>query len=596
MRRAFSLWNGFAPWLTGIVLLTFLVYSAAIGNAFVQFDDTMLIYNNPFVAHLSFGSLFHVFTSYDPELYIPLTFVVYQMIHVVAGFNPGAYHAASLFFHLLNTVLVAWIAFQLSKKRAVAIIVAALFALHPLQSEAVLWAAAMKDVLSATLGLLSLGFYLRYRSSAQKMDNVLCILFFFLGLLAKVSIAPLPVIFLLVDWLQKRPFTKNTIIEKWPYIGLSVIFIGIALAGKTAVIHSTSVGTTILLSFKATAFYLWTVIAPIHLSVLYPQIVLPSLTQPLIILSILVVGALLVIASLVRHSHRIVTFGIAWYLLFLLPTFTNFYKNEYLYFASDRYAYIPLFGIFFIVATGAASLWERSPRMRIPLGVLAGIIAVIALPLVHQQVLVWKDTQSLFTNVVQQQPESVLGYNNLGITMTDSPQSLVYFEKAIALDPKYILAYKNIASYYFKKGESDLMKQSYARGIAALDRKEHPSHDDLIVLFEYAEYLDGQGDREQTLNLLKKAITIDPLYSESHYNLGIKYEKYGNMKDAETELQQAVNLDGDNPDFLYHLAAVKAATGQLQDAAFLLEHLLSINPDYAKAQSHLDDIKRMLGE
>lgn len=596
MRRSFSWSYSIVPWITGILLLTFLVYAACLNNGFVVFDDNLLIYQNPFVEHFSFGSLFHIFTSYDPELYIPLTLLVYQMIHLVAGFNPGAYHAMSLLLHLCNTGLVAWIILQLSGKRSVAVLTAFLFALHPLQSESVLWAAALKDVLSGALGLLSVGLYLRYRSTAEKNMFIACIVCFFLGLLAKVSIAPLPILFLLIDWMQKRPLSKHALLEKWPFFGLSALFIVIALYGKTAMLQSAGVQTVLLLSLKAAIFYLWTLLWPVHLSVVYPQVHIPSLFQADIFVPAILVLTLCIGAYCARNRLRVVSFGLLWYILFLAPTFSNFYKNEYLYYASDRYAYLPSIGIFFVVAIAMTTVWERIRWSRIPLGIMLGISTLTAVVLVHARVVVWKDSHSLFANAIAMQPQSVVAHNNYGITITDSPEAITSFQKAIALDSHYILAYKNLASYYFHQEDFEKMKQAYIDGIAALDTKAHPLHDDLSLLFEYAEYVDGQDDRAQTISLLQKAIAFDPNYGESHYNLGIKYEKYGNLQDARPELKRAVELDGDSPDFLYHLAAVDAETGELQEAAHLLEHLLSINPQYAKAQSHLENIKKLLGE
>jgi tetratricopeptide (TPR) repeat protein len=588
--------NGWFSWMAGILFLTCVAYGAALNNLFIPFDDNTLIYMNSAVAHLSPATLFHVFTSYDPELYIPLTFVLYQWIHLCAGFNPMAYHAMSLLLHLLNCGLVAWIIWQLTQRKSLALIVSALFALHPLQSEAVLWAAAMKDILSATFGLLSIALYLQWRSKEKRTLFFWCIACFLLGLLAKVSIAPLPILFLLIDWMQGRRFVRAVFVEKWPLYLIAFIFVLVAVLGKTAVIGSAGWTVTALLPFKATAFYLLKILWPVHLSLLYPQPLAPTLTDPAILFSIAVVAVLLLISFVLRHRARLISGGILWYLLLLIPSFSTFYKNEYLYFASNRYAYLPSIGLFLIIAILAMLLWDRWKMSRIPLIVLGSVASLGCVIVVHAQAVIWHDSKSLFANVIQLYPISPVAYNNEATEFHNTPEALVLLQKAIAIDPFFILAYRNIANYYQQAGEVDLMALTYQQAEAQLFRKPHPTTDDLSLLYDDAEYKDENGDHAGALALLQKAVDLHPDFSESYYNLGIKYEKYGDLPQAQTALQKAVDLNGADSDSLYHLAGVFAETGALQHAVDLLQRLIAINPSYPNAQSHLADIKHMLGQ
>ncbi len=580
-------------WLAGLFALTLVVFGASLNNLFVPFDDNTLIYTNWAIQKFSVASISHIFTSYDPELYIPLTLFVYQLMHLVFGFSPGAYHALSLLLHLVNIGLVAWVVWLMSKKKFVALGVASLFAIHPLQSEAILWASALKDLLSSAFGLLSLGFYLRYRSSSSQKIFWWCIGCFALGLLAKVSIAPLPLIFLLVDWLQCRSLQRSTWIKKWPFFGLTALFVIIALAGKTRVIGGAGIVTTLLLACKATAYYLLKFVWPTHLSVMYPQPVLPSFAQPEILASIIVVICLIIVAFIARNRYRFVSFSIFWYLLFLAPSFSNFYKNEYFYFASDRYAYLPSIGIFFIVITAITGLCEKKKVLRNPM-IVVWALGILTLAIVaHARVAIWHDGKALFGNVIAEYPMSVVAYNNLGTEFHNTPEALSSYQKALALDPNYIVAYRNSVRYYEANGDTDNLKMTYAKGIAALESKPHPTRDDWSLLYAYAEYLDTNSDSTSAVALLQKAVELNPDVPESHYNLGVKFQKYGRMDDAQKELQRAVDLDGQKTDALYHLAAVDAQKGQLQDATDLLVRLVAIDPNYPQAQRHLDDLRGM---
>ncbi|MBI4129132.1 hypothetical protein HY464_00395, partial [Candidatus Peregrinibacteria bacterium] len=176
-----------------IIGLTFLVYGQSLGNAFVRWDDSMLIYENPIVREISWKSLKAAFTTYDPELYIPLTFLSYQIDYAIGGMHPFMFHLTNLVLHTLNAVLVFFLVTLLgipSHARGrnssnpspcplpwgegnggphfVAFAVATIWAIHPLNTEAVAWASARKDVLSTFFFLLSIILYLRYRNEKRE--------------------------------------------------------------------------------------------------------------------------------------------------------------------------------------------------------------------------------------------------------------------------------------------------------------------------------------------------------------------------------------------------------------------------------------------
>lgn len=585
-----------APWLLGILLLTLVAYAAALNNLFIPFDDNTLIYLNPAVAHVSARNLWFIFTSYDPELYIPFTFLSYAAIHAVAGLNPAAYHAASLLLHCVNVLVVAWIVLSLTQKRSVALITALLFALHPLHSEVVLWAAAMKDVLSSTFGLLAIAFYLEYRTTHRQSFWTFCIVAFACGLLSKVGIVLVPLLLLLIDWMDGRKISRENITAKWPLFLLSGIFLIIALAGKGEAIQGIGFFTTVLLSVKSTAFYILKLLVPSGLSLLYPQVREVSVADPFILGSILLVLSLLVLAFCIRNRSRRIAGGILWYFLLLLPSFSTFNKNNHIYFASARYAYLPSIGLFLIVALFVYFLWQRVRMSRIPLAIAGACITVAYVVLSHEQVGIWHDSKALFGNVLRLYPEAVIAYNNYATELTDPKEALPYFQKAIALEPTFILAYRNMAGLYRKTGDEAAERGVYEQSMPILLAKERPTQDDISLLFEYAEFLDEHGERSAMFQWLNQAITLDPAFAEGYYNLGVKYEKYGQITQAVPLLEKALELGGDKPDTLYHLASVYAQTGKLKEAADLLERLVDINPTYEKAASHLENIKKMLGE
>ena len=159
----------------GIVVLTGIVVAVAFGSSidheFVTWDDTILITENPIVQTPSLKNVVKAFTSYDPELYIPLTFVSYQINSVVCGLSPSCFHATDLVLHTLNAVLVYALFASFIGSDLIALVLALLFAVHPLNTEAVVWASARKDTLSTLFFLSSLLAYIQTRSAGKRIDG-----------------------------------------------------------------------------------------------------------------------------------------------------------------------------------------------------------------------------------------------------------------------------------------------------------------------------------------------------------------------------------------------------------------------------------------
>src|SRR3989344_80161 len=166
----------------GIALLIGTVYGRAVlQNDFVTWDDGLLITENPIIQDISWENVKAAFTTYDPELYIPLTFLSYQIDHLFWGLNPVGFHLTNLVLHTLNAVLVFFLLQLLLSGnnlplplkgegrvrvawRAIAFLVALLWAIHPLNTEAVAWASARKDLLSGFFFLFSVCGYLQWRA------------------------------------------------------------------------------------------------------------------------------------------------------------------------------------------------------------------------------------------------------------------------------------------------------------------------------------------------------------------------------------------------------------------------------------------------
>ena len=408
-----------------------LTYALSLGNGFAMIDDGLLIFENNLIREISPATLRTAFTSYDPELYIPLTFVSYQIDYLIGGLHPFMYHLTNLLLHAGSSFLVAACAFLLFSDRRIAIAAGLLFAVHPLHSEAIAWAAARKDVLSAFFFLLSLNCYIlrewkvkseKWETSNKIFDSslytlhsslfLLSIFLFLLALLSKVTAVTLPVILLLVDWFLGRRDYKRMVLEKIPYFLLSFLFGIIALGGKNSLIAERSLFEMILIACKTTVFSLFKILFPLRLSVFYPELSPVTVTNPFILLSILLIASGIVSLWFLR-KHRFILFGALFFFITLAPAFLTVVKGGNTFFFSDRYAYLPSIGILFIACILLHGIFRSKFST-----ILAVVLLLFAVRAARES-LIWGDGVRLFERSTRLYPGFYLDHINLGASLRE---------------------------------------------------------------------------------------------------------------------------------------------------------------------------------
>ena len=215
LRNDRSVWL-FAALVFGLLLA---VFGVSLANDFVRWDYGLLIYENPAIREITFHSLKTIFTTFDPELYIPFTLFNYQVLYAVFGQHAWGYHLWSLLLHTSNALLGAWLISWITGNKKIGFVAGLLFAVHPIQVEAIAWASALKDQLSTLFYLLALIAYLHHRDLDSKRGYWLSLVFMALGLLSKVMVVTLPITLLLLDDLGERKWwSKKAILEKLPHL------------------------------------------------------------------------------------------------------------------------------------------------------------------------------------------------------------------------------------------------------------------------------------------------------------------------------------------------------------------------------------------
>src|SRR6266853_4907921 len=185
------------------VVLAF--YSPVTHNGFLNYDDDQYITSNPHVrAGLTWETVKWAFTTYDQANWAPLSWLSHALDCELFGLNPAGHHSVSVLLHAVNAVLLFLLLQGITGFRGRSLMVAALFALHPVNVESVAWAAERKNVLSMLFFLLALHAYVRYARKPSLLRYAAVFFLFALGLLSKAQVITLPFLLLLLDYWPLR--------------------------------------------------------------------------------------------------------------------------------------------------------------------------------------------------------------------------------------------------------------------------------------------------------------------------------------------------------------------------------------------------------
>ena len=570
--------------------LTALAYAPSLGNDFQAHDDTLLITENPTAQGLSFSNIRSAFTTFDPELYIPATLLSYQIEYSLFGLNAFVFHLTNLLLHIGSSIFVVLIAYRLSKDRSrypeiIAIGTGALFALHPLNTEAIAWAAARKDILSSFFFFASLWAYLK--TDTGKKWYGWSLVLFALGLLSKVSIVVLPVLLLLIEEVRGR--RAGSLKRTAPFFGLSLVFGIIAMLGKQNQIIKLTMFDQGLLWCKSTAFYIWKFLWPSGLNIVYDQYTPITLVRAEFYLAVLFVALLLTFCILMWKRHKMISVCILWFFICLIPSIATFWKNGIVYYASDRYVYIAVAGLCMLCISLVAKYLHRYK--------IIGLVLIVGLAFLSmKQSLTWKDTVVTYERAVQYNLRPILPLNNLGtyyFQNEDLAQAKHHYLEALSYNQRIPETLINMALLHRKLFEEKQAMLWFQRSIRLIPDNRIVLENDLNGYYFLGGYYEMYGDAEKAIQMFEAAVEHAPHYPVPHTNLGIMYQKYKRIDEAKTSFATAIQIDKKLLDARYRLAALQAETGDFTSAIENLEYVIKIDSDYEQAQKHLKKLRKM---
>jgi tetratricopeptide (TPR) repeat protein len=603
---------------TAIALLLFALvvgtFLPALHHGFVSFDDNVYVYENARIqVGLSWDNLRWALTTLDAGFWHPLTWLSLLLDGQLFGLRPGGYHLTSLLLHAASTVLLFVLFRLMTGATWRSAFVAALFALHPLHVEPVAWVAGRKDVLSTLFWLLALLMYVRYagvrrqeaRGRREKAETrnphhasryyLLALFFFVCGLMSKTMVVTLPVILLLLDWwplqrfqLNAQPSTLNALrplfLEKVPFLAAALVCGLLTLRAENSVgALSTDAALTVSerLANAALSYvrYLVQTVWPSGFAVYYPYPAAFSL-GPVVGagLSLLTVSAVLLRAASRRPG---LAFGWIWYVVTLLPVIGLIQVGSHSH--ADRYAYVPLIGIFTLLVWGAEDLTRRWRYQAVIASAAAVLVISLCAALSRHQLGYWRDSETLLRHAIAVTRDNEPMHNNLGTVLVGQgrlDEAIGQFREAIRLNPESAGVHDNLGATLARQGKLDEALLPLREAIR-LDPACADAHNNLGAV------LGRQGRLDEAIDHLQLAIKLTPGDAGAHCNLGDALASTGRLDEAIGQYQEALRLKPDDPETRVNLGVALGRKGRLDEAIVLFQQAVQANPKLVNAHNDL---------
>lgn len=416
-----------------LAVATIALYIPAIGHSFIVYDDREYVTTNLNIrGGLRWNTFKWAFTSFEAANWHPLTWLSHALDYQLFGLNPAGHHLDSVMIHALNAAVLFLVLRWATKRVGPSLLVAALFALHPINVESVAWVAERKNVLSTLFFLLAIAAYVRYARKPDWPRYLLVSALFAAGLMAKPMVITLPFILLLLDyWPFERmsfdPNSHGSAVSSAPPMSLSrlllekipLLFFSVASAWVTLKAQRGAVRTfeefpfTIRIENAAVAYgsYLWKMLWPAHLA-FYPYSInaLSEWQWALSALFLITVTAFVIIF----RDKRYLRVGWFWYLGTLVPVIGLVQVGEAS--MADRYAYVPLIGIFIMIAWDIDD-WAKARNVRTVWIVTPALCVLTMLSVLTQrQMNYWDRDYHLWSHALAL-AESPVAHNALGIML-----------------------------------------------------------------------------------------------------------------------------------------------------------------------------------
>ncbi len=592
-----------------IVACTLAAYWGATDHEFVFYDDNAYVFENPDVIEgVSAEGVKWAFTQIHSANWHPLTWLSHMVDCELYGLDAGKHHRTNVLLHVLNALLLYAVFRSMRCAFKPALGVALLFAVHPLRVESVAWVAERKDILSGFFWMTTLLVYAWYVRRPSVGRYLAVAISFALGLMAKPMLVTLPFVLLLLDvWPLKRfaaylppddggrlfaqASGRALFLEKIPLVLLAAISAAwTAYAQHVSGVMRTeevlSLGARIANACTSYASYLWKTVWPTDLSFYYPH---PAIFAPerfsifgvSVIVSALLLAVVTVLVLRVARRMPFLAVGWFWFLGTLVPVIGIVQVGEQA--MANRYAYLPLIGIYVALAWGLRALVDRRDAWKLP-AVLASIVVVAACVVVtRRETTHWRNSTSLFERAIEVTERNYVAHLNLGFTLSRlgrSEEALAQYRLAEEIRPEHPQVNFNLGVLHKDNGNDE---EAIRRFEAALRAQPAlgKAHEALGILYA------RRPDPASALQHFERAAELLPDDARAHSNLALIQQSLGDVDAAAREYREAIRLDPSMTGERMRLAECLQGTGDHAGAVLQYREVLAVSPSMAPAANLL---------
>lgn len=585
----------------GLVLITLIIYWPVLDNEFVLYDDPGYVTENLVVRRgLTFAGFLWAFQNINLANWHPVTWLSHMLDCTLFGMNPAGHHAVNVLGHAANAVLLFYLWFRMTGARWRSALVAALFAWHPLHVESVAWVAERKDILSTGFGLLALLYYHRYATDRRRAGYWIALGMFALSLMSKPMLVTLPFVMLLLDYWplerlawdwNRRPVgspaadvpmvrsgsvsLRAAVIEKLPFFALTLACSVVTLWAQR---HGGAVASVETLPFRVRlvnvvvsyAGYLGQMLWPKDLIVLYMY----DFNQPTVHLWValfILVGITALVVLLPGRKYLLV--GWCLYLGTLVPVIGLVHAGQQAH--ADRYTYVPLIGIFVMLAWGSREIFSRLPRPQPAAAVCWGLVLFAGCPLTWRQAQRWKNSETLFSFALAREPMNSVALGQMvdvSLRAGDPKKAVHYLQKY-----SEVCGVSELTTLFVSRTLNDLNRPQ--EGIAVIE--EYVARTNVMtgrLRIALGEIAHSAGDKARAYAEYRKAQEFkDARFPATMRLAGIRAEDRA-LPEAEADYRKALAEDPRNPAARLGLAGVLSDQGRTDEAQELLRQAMAFPP------------------
>lgn len=594
-------------WGLGAVLLaiTALVFHRVVGFELLTWDDDQHITNNEYYDPITWPNLFHFWGYSYIYLYIPISYWFFGFEAWIAEqigtgnpavrLNPAVFHVGNLLLHLGCVLLVYRLFVRLVRNAPAAFAGTLLFAIHPLQGEAVSWVSESRGTLAALFSLLALHRYLDFVGvdpergmfvdgpyqppRRRNKDFVAATIYFALALLSKPSATAWPLIVAVVEIVLLRQSWKGSLWRLATWFVMSAAIFGLTKHyQKTEFVHAKQVPpvmTRPLVAGDAYAFYLRKLVWPGETSFDYGRTTARAAESRWFYTAWLVPVAVAVLLALDRRQRRVLLGGYVIFLLALAPVSGLVpFLFQSISTVADRYAYVPLIGLGLTAAAWIATRSRPEAHFVTMLALLA-----LAAPITHRQTELWRDDQTVYGQGLKVNPQSFMAHHHLGNLDYEAGRhadAIAHYRRVLELRPDMFVAELRIAASHLDLKRYDDAIRLYEQALTKFPR-------DRDVLCGLGRSFAAKKKWSEAEELYQRAIRLFDEETEPRLLLGEMYLLQGRNADGDRIFGEALELKSASAGayLRYGRSLVKAK--RYADALPQLARALELDPKLAQA-------------